>query len=165
MEEGKPIRTKTLPTFLLDSIYCQVKNFGDKEFKHEIKIHEALDVNKITPRPGSALVISLFPGVSRFAADSTTCNTFQSGDPEEYINGFFIEKGIGLYALKKTVVDQFQGKLHIRSGRHYLRIQKAYEALSSRENVKYWYRLKIYPDYFPEFRGNLLTISLPLRNR
>lgn len=165
LEKGKPIRTENLPTFLLDRIYCQVKKFGAVEYEHELLIHEAYEVNNVkSPRPGSVLIFSLFPGVSRFAAQETP-STMPPPTPVQpkYVRGYYLEKGMGLYALKKTVVDQFQGKLFIRSGRHFLRIQRAYEPYASRENARYNYVLKVYPDAFPAFKGNLLTISLPLR--
>jgi len=69
--------------------------------------------------------------------------------------------GMGLYALRRTVLDQFQGTLFIRSGRYRLIIEVAHDAFRKQYNVRYKCKITEYPKWIPSFRGNLLILQLP----
>jgi hypothetical protein len=73
------------------------------------------------------------------------------------------QQGMGLYALTKTALDSYQGRIQIRSGQHRLVMEIARDKIRRAKAVRYDCRITRYPDRFPKFKGNLLTIELPIR--
>lgn len=159
LRDGKPVRAVRLPPYMCERIFVQLRSF-DETVENELVLDQSKD-----PSPGSPefelLVASLYPGVSRTAAESIP-------EVEPYFEGLnsnvLVAPGMGLYALTRTVLDQFQGSLVIRSGNHRLAMEVAHDTYRQLYSVRYKCRITKYPQYYPTFRGNLLVIQLPIRS-
>ncbi len=73
--------------------------------------------------------------------------------------GVKVGVGDGLAALYRSVVDDFQGQLSLRSGSVFLNL-KAGNATSA-ENRSYAAKLSKYPDEM-QILGNMITVRLPI---
>lgn len=160
LKENRPIRTQNLPSYMQENILCQKKDFGASDYIEPIVISESHDVNRKTEQLGRLLVFSTFPGVSRHAGSPA----ITKDDSQKYIGGVVLERGMGLYALRRTVVDQFQGNVNIRSGQYFIRIGRPSRPLENKYNARYLYRIKEYPPNYKSFKGNLININLPIRD-
>ena len=70
--------------------------------------------------------------------------------------------GMGLYLLLNVAVDVFQGTVSYRTRTLSLKIQGASEELCGEQGVRYRAAIERLPSCLPPFRGNMLTVSLPL---
>ncbi len=160
------IRSFILPQYMGERIRVDISKWGGKSKTYHISQTEEIPSDATDAR---LLVASLFPGVTStrlsevppvdpFDGLSSTCST-----GEEV--GLKLEKapGMGLYALMRTALDQFQGSLFIRSGMHNLKIRVAHDAYRVVDSVRYKCKITEYPPEVPTFKGNLLVIKLPLR--
>jgi hypothetical protein len=92
------------------------------------------------------------------------------GDNPDVANTQWTKPGMGLALLLDTVVNTFDGKIIVRSGRHRMVLQglKGDVEFNNTGNVeeltrkKYAVSIKEVSDKLPYFKGNLLAIHLPL---
>jgi hypothetical protein len=107
------------------------------------------------------LLASLYPGVTRTVAEfARDVDPLDSGRQVELMN-WARQQGMGLYALTRTALDLHQGVLTIRSGRNKLMIEIARDKYR-KGGARYRATITNFPRTFPRFKGNLLTIQLPI---
>jgi hypothetical protein len=123
-----------------------------------------------TSESSSALLLlaAVTPGVSRdpYGKDRKfTSNPYVGTD-----RGQLNKPGMGLTTLLNATVDLLGGRVAIRSGQYFVNFKKPtdrereqYET-SKEYKFKSLYRAKIikYDDHIPTFKGNMITIRLPL---
>lgn len=170
-QSAKTIHAFKFPTYMYDKVYVRVRNFNKKNQKDKVvdPEDEITDETATEPR---LLLLSLFPGVSRnvdneiHSVDSYDEEIIDSCDekiPKDPVMSYLATSpGMGLYALKRTVLDQFQGTIFMRSGNCRLIMEVAHDAYRKDYSVKYKCKITKYPKNYPIFRGNLLTIQLPI---
>lgn len=164
VQQGKPIQHFKLPSYMCEKIHVLIKTF-DEEKKRVLVVKQSECPTKEATEP-RILLSSLFPGISRTVSESVP-------KPEPYVEGeepfeeewlFHASPGMGLYSLVRTALDQYQGTLRIRSGHCRLWMAVAHDAYRIEHNVRYKCRITLYPESYPPFRGNLITIQLPIRD-
>lgn len=162
LERDLPIQSLTLPLFMTERIHVQLRTFDKSQTREEI-----VDESEV-PQKGASesriLLSSLFPGISRAAGQAV--DDVAPFD-ESVSDGKITERlsrgtGMGLYALRRTALDQFQGRLLIRSGEYRLFMEVAHDRLRKEKKVRYKCKITRYPKSFPTFKGNLLAIQLPV---
>lgn len=164
VKEGCPIRAFALPSYMCERIFVQLRSYDGQTRREEV-VDQSEDLAPDSAHEAHMLLASLYPGVSRSVAQSVgAVEPFDEQRSSEIEPLKPSAPGMGLYALVRTVLDQFQGTLLIRSGRYRLLIEVAHDAFRSQHNVRYKCKITQYPDSFPPFRGNLLTIQLPIKN-
>jgi hypothetical protein len=107
------------------------------------------------------LLASFFPGITRkneWSAPPIPHYGEWDGESSETKS----ISGMGLYTLLRTVVDAFKGVVELRSDTYLLNIDRASKALHGVPAIKYHARIHRFPSHYPSFRGNMLTIHLPL---
>jgi hypothetical protein len=158
LRTGKPVRALRLPPYMCERIFVQLRSF-DETVEKELILDQSKDPNAESPE-FELLAASLYPGVSRTAGEPVPQVEAYSELPESDAS---IGPGMGLYALTRTVLDQFQGSLVIRSGNHRLAMEIAHDTYRQRHRVRYKCKITKYPTGYPIFRGNHLVIQLPVR--
>lgn len=159
-DKNRPIRVNPneLPWYMYDEMLVQERTF-DGSITDEYEVNEA-DELPSRATDSRLLLWSLFPGVTRNPEGSV---------PEiaSYLDATRVEtratRGMGLYALRKIALDQYQGDLVIRSGGHRLLLEHVPLTVRKRAGVGYRVKITEYPAEVPPFRGNLLVIGLPVR--
>ncbi len=161
LKNGKSVRVMKLPSYMSDRIFVQLRDFnGTVQNKAVYDQSEDPTTQSIEAQ---LLLSSLYPGISRTASDPIPATEPFEDMPDETIAPFLNwAPGMGLYSLLRTVLDQFQGDLLIRSGNHRLSIEVAHDAVRRQYNARYKCKITKYPDKFPPFKGNLLVIQLPI---
>ena len=148
---------------MCEKIHVLIKTF-DEEKKRTLVVKQSECPTKEATEP-RILLSSLFPGISRTVSESVP-------KPEPYVEEESFEEewlfqaspGMGLYSLVRTALDQYQGTLRIRSGHCRLWMAVAHDVYRIEHNVRYKCRITLYPESYPPFRGNLITIQLPIRD-
>lgn len=153
LEEGLSIRSQS-------SFATPVQHFRTLHSDAAEPIFIPTDFTPTIKADDWMIVLSSFlPGITRKGAalvepvpeygDWTAASARESAEP-----------GIGLYTLLRSVVDSFGGRLFVRTGNCFLAIKKNAipNSLGARYQVKIWQ----YPSQYPTFRGNMLTVQLPL---
>jgi hypothetical protein len=166
IEEGLSIQAFRLPTFMSDKIFVELRSPDGK--KSTRIIDQSEDLSRANANDEWLLLLaSLFPGVSRDTSKIVPAvQPYDEGSSQmaQPFQQFLLSApGMGLYALTRTVLDQFQGSLFLRSSRHRLLIELAHDAYRTKYQVRYKCKITRYPDFLPAFRGNLLTVQLPVR--
>jgi hypothetical protein len=162
VRERKSIRAVRLAyPYQYDAIYLEINKFGEKTFIDSI-VEQDVDPHTNASEE-EILLASLHPGITR-TIDQKVDEVDPFEDPAkakslEWVN----QQGMGLYALTKTALDSYQGRIQIRSGQHRLVMEIARDKIRRAKAVRYDCRITRYPDRFPKFKGNLLTIELPIR--
>jgi hypothetical protein len=148
---------------MCDKIFVQLREF-DMTHKSTYVVDESEELNADSATEARALLASLFPGVSRAAVDNVPDVAAFETDREQDNSAVRWEKtqGMGLYALRRIVIDQFGGNLVIRSGDYRLKMESAHDAYKTQYRVRYKCKITRYPRSYPSFNGNLLVIHLPL---
>jgi hypothetical protein len=164
LEAGKTVRVFRFPDYMYDKTIVQVRDFGEKIIWKGVVDHSR-DPNKDSPEY-YILLSSLFPGISRSASEPVAqVPQYEEDEVSSKKNLVFSYgmPGMGLFALAKTVLDQFNGTIFIRSGGYRLIMELAHDAFRVQYNVRYKCKITSYPKYFPMFRGNLIVVQLPIR--
>jgi hypothetical protein len=108
------------------------------------------------PPPDAAdeelLIASVFSGVSQKDGMREIEQVFPPGAAQTST-----EAGNGLYALYRSVIDDFGGALSIRSGSHFMNLK------AGGSDGVYSAKVVTYPDW-PPFLGNMVTVRVPLDN-
>lgn len=167
VRSGKSVRSFNLPSFMNEKIHVKIKKFGTTKSR-DIVIDQSENPGSESATEPRMLLMSLFPGISRTVEESTPdvlpfneqSNLKSSNDLSRLLR---TSPGMGLYSLVRTVIDQYQGKLFIRSGHQNLSIEVAHDAYRKQFNCRYKCKIKSYPQNFPKFNGNLITIQLPIK--
>jgi len=168
LEEGRSIQAFNLPPFMCDRVHVTIRDF-DCKHKDQRIVDQSDKITKESATEKDILLASLFPGVTRTVAQSVPqVEPFENQPSEQDLASQLMDfmnsaPGMGLYALTRTVIDQFTGTLFIRSGRYRLIIEAAHDAWRVQYSVRYKCKITVYRKYMPPFRGNLLAIQLPLR--
>jgi len=160
LKAGKKVRISTPPTFMCDRTHVSVRRFEGNEIRHFS--HNEHDDPNNESSDSDLLLASFDPGVTRTASQQVADVEAYCESPsgvETNISGKILP-GMGLYALKRTVVDQFQGKIVLRSQNYRLVIESAKE-----KRYRYSCKITEYPERYPFFRGNLLVMQLPIVNK
>lgn len=162
VKEKGSVRAFKLPPYMAERIYVQVRSF-DEEKKKEVIVDQSEDPSVETAE-ARMLLSSLYPGVTRsLGTIIPKVDSFEETPKENEKAWLNWAPGMGLYALTRTVLDQFQGTLFIRSGNYRLIIDVAHDAYRKEHNVRYKCKITGYPRTYPPFKGNLLTIQLPIK--
>lgn len=164
IREGKPIRSFFLPLYMSDKIYLNIEDLENKQNKKSLILDQSDNPDK-NASDEIILQSSLFPGITRtIAEDVADVAPFDDEKNKMGNKTLYIDKqGMGLYALSKAVLDIYQGSLFIRSGDLFLSMKVAHDTFRMRHHVRYKTKIIKYPKWYPNFVGNLLMISLPLR--
>ena len=172
--QGRSVRSMCLPEYMCDRVYVKLKRIRsgfEKTLEKELTIDQSENLSKETANEARALLLSMFPGITRTVDDpKSTVKPYDDLDTNTEDNvgtlvNFLNEvPGMGLYALTRTALDQFQGSLFIRSGNFCLHKQVAHDTYRVQHNVRYKCTITQYPDYFPPFKGNLISIQLPIKD-
>lgn len=110
--------------------------------------------------PSEKLLLSaLFPGITSDVEAKKGRNVDSAVFREDEVLGF---PGMGLYVLANQVVDVFGGMLSIRTDKYFLNV-KTEKGLSKEMVKRHSAKLEIIPDHVPPFRGNMITVRLPLQ--
>jgi hypothetical protein len=162
VRNNKAIRAVRLPyPYLYDAIYLQINEFGE-----ESSINSVVQQDVDPPSNASEeeiLLASLHPGITR-TINQRVDEVDPLGGPSKPESPDWVkQQGMGLYALTKTALDSYQGRIQIRSGQHRLVLEIARDKIRKQNAVRYECRITRYPDRLPKFKGNLLTIELPIR--
>jgi len=159
---SKSIRAVRLTyPYQYDSIYFQVSKFGDQASVNSIVEQDADPSSNASEE--EILLSSLHPGITRTIEQRVdNVEPLDDATKPESLN-WVNQQGMGLYALTKTALDSYQGRIQIRSGKHRLIMEIAKDKIRKDNAVHYDCRVTRYPDRFPKFKGNLLTIELPIR--
>ncbi|MEN3281479.1 MAG: hypothetical protein V7607_2619 [Solirubrobacteraceae bacterium] len=143
LDDGQPIRAMGAPAhehFDLEPVgWPTERTFLDSSMEPD-----AFDAD------GELLVASLIAGISRKPS--------QPGVPEvkrPEPSDWEAHVGYGLYALYRSVINDFGGELHVRTQGHHLRLR------AEQGDDHYVARVEKYADE-PEFAGNLITALLPI---
>lgn len=177
LKNGNSIKSHSLPTFLLDKIHVELNNFGRNKKDSKKRIVDQGEVPKLSSGEGRFLLASLFPGISRAADKKSNIDhvvPFDYSDSEgrepELRSGiraledfFYHGPGMGLYALTRTVVDQFLGTIFIRSGSYSLHL-RLNSFSKTREYARYDCKITKYPDRLGRFLGNMVVMHIPLKD-
>lgn len=156
---GLRVRALQLEPWQAERILVRIQSF-DKKRHRELTVDQSEDPTIGTSEP-KLLLSSLFPGVSRTVAEVVpNVDPFHDHAPPP--QWAYNSPGMGLYALTRTVLDQFQGSLVIRSGGYRLSMQIAHDAYRVKFRVRYKCKITEYPKWYVPFLGNLITINLPL---
>ena len=161
---GRSVRSVVLPGYMYDRLRVDLRTFDMKVRRKHI-VDQWEEPTKDTPE-ARLLLSSLFPGISRtIEEDVPEVEEYYVDEPTSYLreSASVSGPGMGLYALVRTALDQFQGTLFIRSGRYRLQMEIASDLFRRRDNVRYRSKITQYPISFPPFRGNLLIIQLPIK--
>ena len=164
VEKGAKVRAFQFPPFMCEKILVQLRTF-DKRVQKGIVIDQGEEISTKMPLEPYLLLASLFPGVSRTVADPVPgVEPFEAGLHDIPPALSYSAPGMGLYALARTVLDQFQGQLVLRSGNYRLSYEVAHDVYRVQKNVRYKCKITSYPEEYPSFRGNLLTMQLPIKS-
>lgn len=169
---GRSIHAFKLPSYMCDKVHVTVRDYSKKETKKYI-IDQSEEITNDKATEARLLLYSLFPGVSRTAEQKVAdVEPFLGNKHEEEIDQPIGEvllrkplnfaPGMGLYSLVRTVLDQFQGDLVIRSGNYRLTIKMAHDTYRITHKTRYKCKVTQYPEKLPPFCGNLLTIQIPI---
>lgn len=157
LQKGLSVKAKSIPKYMCERIHVKIRTFDNKSTK-EVIVDQSEDIDHNTAE-ARLLLASLFPGISRTVAEKVpNVQPYDANDD----TWFSWLPGMGLYSLSKIVLDQFQGSLFIRSGHYRLVIEVAHDSLRKQKHVRYKCKITKYPTHYPSFKGNLLTIQLPI---
>jgi hypothetical protein len=168
LREGRPIRAFGLPSFMSDKVYVTIRNFTKTKSEHHI-VDQATEITQQVATEPRVLLASLFPGVTRavrtivpkvLAFDEAIEGGGEFGNLMDILGG---APGMGLYALTRTVLDQFGGSLFIRSGNYRMLIEMAHDTYRKQHGARYKCKITQYEKHMPSFRGNLLAIQIPVQ--
>lgn len=158
-QSGQPIRAPGFPPYMFERIHVKVRDFSGKDVD-EVIVPQSEDPRLESPE-WLYLLSSLFPGITRTLAHRVpNVDPFDDESKETYLT-----PGMGLYALTRTVLDQFQGTLFLRSGNCRLVLDIAHDAYRVQYKVRYKAKITLYPKDFVPFKGNLLTMVIPTKSR
>jgi len=146
--------------YLYDAIYLETNKFGEGSSTASVVLQEEDPVADASQE--QILLASLYPGITRTVGQKVDDVDPLVGQPGPESFEWAKQQGMGLYALTKTALDSYQGRIRIRSGHHRLVIDIARDKTRKRHRVRYECWITRYPDRFPKFKGNLLTIELPI---
>lgn len=105
------------------------------------------------------LLASIFPGITR---DVTP--TEKTSLPEVYRSNRLLGlPGMGLYVLTNEAIDVFGGRVSLRTKDLSLKIRGERFKNGMQNTIHHHAEVKHYGSKAPNFKGNLLTIRLPLR--
>lgn len=177
VDQGGSVKSKSLPDYMYDKVYLKLKKINDDftgKLVDEFVVDQSENLTKDSANEARALLLSLFPGITRMAEepdtdreDKTESNMLSEQDNDSGsgpVNLFSGTRGMGLYALTRTALDQFQGSLFIRSGNFRLHKEIAHDAYRVQYNARYKCTISKYPNYYPRFKGNLIVIQLPIKS-
>lgn len=160
LQENKPIRILHLPSYLSERVFVEERTF-DKQSVQKYIVDQSEEVDQASLSEPRLLLMSMFAGISRNAADHQTSQ--DAGVQKKGLDLIqALSPGMGLYALSRVVLDQFLGSLVIRSGRYRMLYEPAYDSIRSVHKVRYRAKLTQYPPCCPIFSGNLIVIHIPL---
>ncbi|MCX6827759.1 MAG: hypothetical protein NT002_00505 [candidate division Zixibacteria bacterium] len=158
---GKSVKAFQLPPYMYDRIIVQERAFGGR-FESTRVISQSEEPSKDWDEV-SLLLSSLFPGISRaWALPVEEVEPFEDSLEGEKSAPIEWSYGMGLYSLCRTVLDQFQGSLIMRSGTVRLNMEMAHDTWRIQYSARYKCRITRYPQSVPPFNGNLLVINLPV---
>lgn len=160
-----------LPSYMCDKVHVTLRNFAKSTTNKPPHIVDQSErITKHNATEARVLLASLFPGITRTVVEKVPrVQPFEEKDTtQETLDNLEVilssAPGMGLYSLTRTVLDQFRGSLFIRSGNYRLLIEMAHDTLRSQFGVRYKCKITGYEKYMPPFKGNLLSIQLPLRS-
>lgn len=160
-DKDSPLTAFNLPRFMYEKMLVQIR-----DFYHHNLIERTFNQSEIPPFEDSELSLllySLSPGVtSSLARNIPQVHPFENQQTKGLEQYLHFAPGMGLYALQRTVLDQFQGSLFIRSGKYRLLLEIAHDSFRVQYKVRYKCKVTSYPDYYPSFTGNLIIIQLPV---
>ena len=189
IEKGLPIRSvrpPEFPEYMYDRIFVRVRAWGGS-YDNEQEVDQGEDPTPNTP-DYVILLSSLYPGISRSvsvpvrkvdgfdddaeSASSQVKRTGESRNEEQEAGAPWSESdtlaskaGMGLYALTRAVVDRHTGSLILRTGRYSLQLELSHDTYTHQHHVRYKAKVTLFPDKYPPFKGNLLTVGLPAQDR
>lgn len=151
--EGKQIRSRETPELYRDHILVLKDHSGKKQREYVLSSKNAPSAND---PEYEVLFATTFPGISRDAEgkEHEVHSDLQRDHPALTL------PGMGLYVLLNAVIDVFKGSISFRTKDSFMNIKKAASGSGAT------YRAKIQnfdPVVFPTFKGNLVTVRLPLR--
>lgn len=177
VNQGKSVRSKSLPGYMYDRVFLKLKKIEadfTKKLINEFPVDQSEDLTIESANEARALLLSMFPGITRMGekpdtnipeeqteSDVPSNHDDNNFEPENLFRG---TRGMGLYALTRTALDQFQGSLFIRSGNFRLHKEIAHDAYRVQHHARYKCTIAKYPSFYPEFKGNLIVIQLPIKN-
>ena len=163
LREGGSVHAFHLPPYMCDRVHVTIRNFEQTRQRSRV-VDQAEEITHETTE-ARILLASLFPGVTRSAQrEIAKVEPFDEKDASRASDALLSSApGMGLYALTRTVIDQFFGNLLIRSGGYRLIIEGAHDAYRKQYGVRYKCKVTKYRDQMPAFKGNLLAIQLPLK--
>ena len=151
IREGKRIRLASVPVGPDEFHVYRHEMHGEKT--QEVIISSHFEPNKDTP-DWQLLLATTFPGITRdIESKSHASDELKSAHPE------YDAPGMGLYVLLNTVIDVFKGSLTFRTKEFMMSLKGQKEEGKGKYNA----RIKEFPPSSPAFKGNMLTIRLPLK--
>ena len=107
------------------------------------------------------LLSSMLPGITRRGPYQEM--SFIEEIPELLARDFYAaQPGMGLFALLQAAIKSFGGKVTVRSGNLRLSVREPKPDEKQEPDVAYRVKCSTYPPATPRFRGNMITIRLPL---
>lgn len=163
LKAGRSVRAFQFPAYMCDRIFVQLRDF-DKTKKEQFIVDQCENPSAESME-AVVLLSSLYPGISRTAADIAPEVEPFDQQPSTTDTKAWLDwaPGMGLYSLARTALDQYQGNLFIRSGKYRLSIEMAHDTYRVQHSARYKCKITEYPEILPEFRGNLVTITLPIK--
>jgi anti-sigma regulatory factor (Ser/Thr protein kinase) len=154
--DGK-VRSLRFPKSWYERVLLKIRDL-DHTLRRQVVVDEGDD--PAVNAPAEQLLLScLFPGITRSIAEKVQpVKKFRR--TVQYID----RAGMGLFTLGRTVVDRYGGSIAIRTGKCFInfRLANAYELSTAGERVHYAASVTLFPPEFPRFKGNLLTVRIPL---
>ena len=178
----RSVRPPDFPEYMYDRIFVRVRPWGGS-YDNEQEVNQGEDPSPSTP-DHIILLSSLYPGISRSVSvpvrpverfDEESSTTFHEtvigGQSQNALNfeakstapkeALASKAGMGLYALTRAVVDRHTGSLILRTGRYSLQLELSHDTYTHQHQVRYKAKITVFPEEYPSFKGNLLTIELP----
>lgn len=172
LEEGRRVRSTPFPASWYERVHVRKKTPSAKVLK---PVREVMDQGEDPSRgdPDEIILLScLSPGVTRTLGapvpvvdhlkakpQAAPEDTGLHPRPEPSVVGGFA--GMGLFTLVRTVVDRYHGQLGFRCGNLFMNFELATDQTRRPNRVHYRATFTEFPDAYPTFMGNLLTIRIP----
>ena len=152
--EGKPVRAnKTRAELYANHLLVLKDHEGGKSDQYNVS--SGLVPTNAT-KPQEILFSTTFPGISRDpeGLEHTVHEEVSTSKPD------WAGPGMGLYVLLNTAIDVFGGSVSFRTKNFFMNVKKA----SKRQGTHYRAKIQTFDEtILPNFKGNLVTIRLPLR--
>lgn len=162
---GLPIRSVRLPTYMYDRIVVRTRQYGGEFDQGHV---EAQENDPTTNTPDHIILLaSLYPGTSRSVSVQVPDVEKFEDDAKKIspqASPLDSKAGMGLYALTRTVVDGYRGSLILRTGCYLLQLELAHDAFVTQFRARYKAKVTLFSEGCLPFKGNLLTIQLPVRS-